>query len=689
MIKLLSYSAAHFQREISKMKSNQPNSLIRETSPYLLQHAYNPVDWHAYNAEAFAKAETENKPLLISIGYSACHWCHVMENESFSNPEIARVMNDHFVCIKVDREERPDVDQLYMGAVQLLQGNGGWPLNCFALPNGDPFWGGTYFRPEQWIDLLKQISTLFHKSMIDIQQQADRLKAGIESNNIIEARFGEERIGKEAVHEAYDQLGLRFDSEKGGMLGAPKFPMPTIWSFVLDYHAVTGNKEALRQLLTTLDQMARGGINDQIGGGFARYSVDSEWKVPHFEKMLYDNAQLASLYARAYQATNNPSLLDTLTSILEFIKRDLTSPENTFYASLDADSEGEEGLYYLWNKEEIMKLLPDYGELLTEYWGVGGAGQWEHNKSILLRPMSNSDFATRQHLSEKELIELVKMSSKVLLKHRQKRIPPALDDKIIASWNALMIKAYAKAALATDNQTWKQAALDAANAVNHQMIDPNGLIKRSYKDGEAKIDGLLNDYAYMADAFFTLYQLTFDQSWLSRGKQLVDKTIELFNDEASPLFWLSSNQGADLKPLRLKETTDNVEPCGNAVMAKLLWTFGHLYDDTVWIQRSEAMVNTMKERLIAYPSAHAQWASVASAMAFETNMVVITGPGAIEFAQELQQPFRPAVFFAVAEQRSSLPAFEHRFKQGETLIYVCKGNICKAAVDHPDKVEWN
>ncbi|HAH58718.1 MAG TPA: thioredoxin domain-containing protein, partial [Bacteroidales bacterium] len=537
------------------MRSNQPNRLINETSPYLLQHAHNPVDWHAYNEEAFEKASAENKPLLISIGYSACHWCHVMEHESFSNPEIAQVMNQHFVCIKVDREERPDVDLLYMNAVQLLHGNGGWPLNCFALPNGDPFWGGTYFRPEQWLDLLRQISNLFHNSKADIQQQADRLKAGIESSNLVEASTEKSLVDIQMLNEAYDQLALRFDSQKGGMLGAPKFPMPALWSFVLDYHIITKNPEALLQLKTTLEQMSRGGIFDQIGGGFARYSTDNEWKVPHFEKMLYDNAQLVSLYARSYMLTGDPNLLTTLTSTLEFIRRDLTSADHTFYASLDADSEGIEGLYYLWNKAEIMELLPDYGELLSEYWGVGGVGKWEHNKSILLRPVSNSDFATRQHLSEKELSELVKMSSKVLLKHRQKRIPPALDDKIIASWNALMIKAWADAALATGNSEWKETALQAATVLHRQMADEDGSLKRSYKNGKARIEGLLNDYAFLADAFVALYLLSFDSVWLLRARQLVEQVYRHFNDDTSPLFWLTADNADNLQPLRLKEIT--------------------------------------------------------------------------------------------------------------------------------------
>ncbi|GAB1405214.1 thioredoxin domain-containing protein [Lentimicrobium sp.] len=669
------------------MKSKQPNRLINETSPYLLQHAYNPVDWHAYNDAAFDKARAENKPLLISIGYSACHWCHVMEHESFSNPEIAQVMNHHFICIKVDREERPDVDLLYMNAVQLLHGSGGWPLNCFALPNGDPFWGGTYFRPDQWIDLLGQISGLYHKNIADVHQQADRLKAGIQSTNLIETAKDESYADIHSLHEAYEQLALRFDGQKGGMTGSPKFPMPAVWSFVLDYHAITKNKEALAQVTTTLDCMERGGIFDQIGGGFARYSTDGNWKVPHFEKMLYDNAQLASLYARAYWLTRDTNLLNTLSLTLDFISSQLTSADNIFYASLDADSEGKEGLYYLWEKSEIFKLLPDYGELISDYYGIDGAGKWEHNKNILLRPLNNTDFATRQHLSEKELVELVKMSRKVMLNHRKNRIPPALDDKVITSWNALMIKGWADAALATSNKEWKETALLAAESLYPRVMSEDNSLKRTYKNGKARIEALLNDYAFLADAFVSLYQLSFDIKWLNLARQLTEQVFQRFDDATSPLFWLSSGKSEQLQPLRLKETTDGAEPCGNSVMAKVLWELGHLLGETSWTSRAEEMVKTMKSRIIAYPSAHSMWASVAANMAFETTLVVITGDQALDLLP-LSKKFKPNVIYAAAQKQEPLQIFNQRFKPGETLIFVCQGNVCKAAVDHPDEVLW-
>jgi uncharacterized protein len=413
-----------------------PNRLIHETSPYLLQHANNPVNWYPYGNEAIEEAKRRNCPMIISIGYSACHWCHVMEHESFSVPEVAEVMNSLFVCVKVDREERPDVDQIYLNAVQLLHGQGGWPLNCFALPDGRPFWGGTYFRPEQWIDILKQLSNMYQNNYDEILTQAERIHSGLKGMGTISAPDVYESKGIMTVEETYKQLALRFDKSLGGTIGAPKFPMPSLWQFVLNYHIISQSPKALAQLRLTLNKMAMGGIYDQIAGGFARYSTDTEWKVPHFEKMLYDNAQLAVLYANAFRATGNIFYLEILTGILQFINTELTSPEGAFYAALDADSEGVEGKFYVWKKQEIDELLPEYADLLSRYWGVGKEGHWEADTNILLRPNTDEQFALIEHLSTEELRQLVKMSKKVLLNYRNQRVRPNLDDKIIVSWNA-------------------------------------------------------------------------------------------------------------------------------------------------------------------------------------------------------------------------------------------------------------
>lgn len=665
-----------------------PNRLINETSPYLLQHAHNPVDWYPYGEEAFTAARERNRPLLISIGYSACHWCHVMEHESFSKPEIAEVMNRLFVCVKVDREERPDVDLLYMNAVQLLHNSGGWPLNCFALPDGSPFWGGTYFRPAQWADLLMQISDLYDNSHEELKIQASRLMEGISGQNMVEAPAYPSGIDRAFPDETYEQLSLRFDDINGGMTGAPKFPMPVVWQFVLDYYDLSGKTEALDYALKTLRAMAMGGIYDQIGGGFARYSTDAHWKVPHFEKMLYDNAQLISLYAKAFHISGHKEFLEIIQQSISFTERELTSPEGAFYAALDADSEGEEGRFYVWTRDEIMNVLPEYGALLSEYWGIDQEGRWEHGRNILLRPLTDEVFATRQHLSAEELKQLVRMASALLLKERNKRVRPGLDDKILISWNSLMIKAYADAYRVTQHQPWLDAALKAARFSEKEMIREDGSLLRTWKNGNARIEGILNDYAYLAEAFITLYQVSFDEGWLHAAKRLTDNVLRTFGDANSPLFWFSADHpGAGPEVVRVIETTDGVEPSGNAVMSKVLLFLGHYFSENTYTDRAEKMIQRMQARINAYPQAYACWASSAMLLASGIRTLVITGPEAFDFARTLFAKQTASTLLAASISPSDLPIFENRFKDGETLIYQCLGSVCQAPVSNPDQVD--
>lgn len=665
-----------------------PNRLINETSPYLLQHAHNPVNWYPYGEEAFAEAHRSNRPLLISIGYSACHWCHVMEHESFSKTEIADVMNRLFVCVKVDREERPDVDLLYMNAIQLLHNSGGWPLNCFALPDGSPFWGGTYFRPAQWTELLIQISDLYHNSQDELKIQASRLMEGISGQNMVEAPSGPSGIDRAFLDETYEQLSLRFDDVNGGMTGAPKFPMPGVWQFVLDYYDLSRENEALGHVLKTLKAMASGGIYDQIGGGFARYSTDAHWKVPHFEKMLYDNAQLISLYANAYRISGHKELSDIIRQTFTFAERELTSPEGAFYAALDADSEGEEGRYYVWTRDEIMKILPEYGELLSEYWGIDQEGRWENGRNILLRPLTDEVFASRQHLSEEELKQLVRMASALMLKERGERVRPGLDDKILASWNSLMIKAYADAYRVTQHHPWLDAALKAARFTAREMIQEDGSLLRTWKNGNARIAGVLNDYAYLAEAYITLYQVCFDEEWLHAAKRLTDTVLRTFGDADSPFFWFSAEgAGTGHEIMRVIETTDGVEPSGNAVMSKVLLYLGHYFSDNVYISRAESMVQRMQARILAYPQAYACWASSAMLLASGIRTLVITGPDAFEYARTLFPKLNASVLIAATRASSDLPVFENRFIEGKTIIYQCVGSVCQAPVSYPEQLD--
>lgn len=667
------------------------NRLKDETSPYLLQHANNPVDWYPYGPEALQEAARRDCPILISIGYSACHWCHVMEHESFSNPAVAEVMNKLFVCIKVDREERPDVDQIYMNAIQLLQGQGGWPLNCFALPDGRPFWGGTYFRPHQWKELLSQLSDLYNNSRDELITQAERIHQGLGIMSVISPPLESNLIDASIIKQSYEKLSLRFDTEQGGLKGAPKFPMPAVWQFVLNYNYLFKAPKAIRQLKLTLEKMAMGGIFDQIGGGFSRYSTDDLWKVPHFEKMLYDNGQLAVLYAQAYHFTQDKSYLNTLTKILQFVSSELTSPEGAFFSAIDADSEGEEGLFYLWRKDQIMELLPEYSDLLSRYWGVDADGKWEKDHNILLRPLTDDEFATREHLSTEELRQLVKMASTVLLSERNKRIRPSLDDKIIFSWNAMMIKGYATAAIVSNNKQWSDIATRAANFLVQQMISEDGRILRTYKDGNARINGFLDDYAFTADAFITLYQLTFDESWLLKAEQLTRVVIDHFSQDDSPLFWYMADDNEDQNVTRLSrilETNDGVEPSGNSMMASVLLHLAYYFENEDWVDTSRLMCNYLKKHITDYPGYYANWASVSAAISKGVTTIAIAGDNAVNLAHQVQKQFHPFVLIAAANNTSSLPVFNNKFKPGKTLIYKCVNHSCDAPVENVSDISF-
>lgn len=660
-----------------------PNKLISESSPYLLQHAHNPVHWQPFGEEALLEAQRRNCPILISIGYSACHWCHVMEHESFRDQDIAEIMNRLFVCIKVDREERPDIDQNYLNAVQLLHGQGGWPLNCFALPDGRPFWGGTYFRPDHWKELLVQLSDLYHNNYEEILEQAIRLHQGLKSMGIINKPEDSTTFHKKTLEDIFNNLAFKFDKANGGLKGAPKFPMPVVWQFVLNYYYLSRSEDAFTQLKLTLDKMAMGGIFDQIGGGFARYSTDAHWKVPHFEKMIYDNAQLASIYAEAFKMSGNQNYLDVLTKILQFVDAELTAPEGAFYSALDADSEGQEGKFYVWNKQELIDLLPEYADLLSRYWGIERQGLWENGYNILLRPFYDEQFAKAEHLSQEELKQLVNMASRVMLNYRNTKIKPHLDDKIVLSWNSLMIKAYSQAAIATGNINWTATAIKAANFIWENMIK-DGRIYRTYKNGTSRINGFLDDYTFAAEAFIYLYQLTFDEKWILRSRKLVEYVLEHFGQETSPLFWYLPKNNEDVYMThlsRILETNDGVEPSGNSVMAWNLLALGNYFENNQYIDRSAEMCNYILSNTEKYPSYNANWANVIAAHVHGISMFVVAGEDAYHKAIELNTTFMPLSLVAAAPFESQLPVFNHKFKQGRTLIYKCTDHECDAPVE--------
>ncbi|MEK7689139.1 MAG: thioredoxin domain-containing protein, partial [Deltaproteobacteria bacterium] len=564
------------------------NHLIQESSPYLLQHAHNPVDWYPWSNEAFEKAKKENKLVLVSIGYSSCHWCHVMEKESFEDEETAKLMNENFVCIKVDREERPNIDMTYMTAVQIMTNSGGWPLNCFTLLDGRPFYGGTYFPNAQWKQVLIKLSELYKTEPKKVEEYAAQLTQEIKKTEVI--KLNEEKISftMEDAKSIYTQLEKSFDNEEGGPSRAPKFPMPVNYIFLLHYYHLTKNEKAIEHVKLTLSKMAFGGIYDQLGGGFARYSTDAKWKVPHFEKMLYDNVQLVSLYSEAYQLTKEPLYKQIVFETLEFISREMTSSEGGFYSALDADSEGEEGKYYVWKKPELEKILGEKFSVFSDYYNVNNIGFWEHGNYILLRKKPDEEIAKIHNLSVDELRKKISEAKKILLEERGERVrPPKADDKQLTSWNALMLKGYADAYTVFGEEKFLNSALKNADFILTKLKNKNPIttlpkregvgLYHSYKNGKAAVNGYLEDYSFTMEAFIALYQITFNEKWLNEANRLMDYTIAHFFDKESGMFFFTSDlsaeaaaqAGLDKELIALKmKTTDNVIPASNSSIAK-------------------------------------------------------------------------------------------------------------------------
>jgi uncharacterized protein YyaL (SSP411 family) len=652
------------------------NQLIHETSPYLLQHAHNPVQWHAWNQPTLDKARSLNKMLLISIGYSSCHWCHVMEKESFEDEEVAKIMNDNFICIKVDREERPDVDQVYMNAVQLITGSGGWPLNCFALPDGRPFFGGTYFRKTQWIQLLENIALLFHDRRNELQEQAESLTNGVKAGEIRFSADDSPELSSQLIDQAVAGFEKHFDLREGGFGGAPKFPMPVNLNFLLHYFFFSNKKNIQDFLKLTLRNMAFGGIYDQIGGGFARYSTDSHWKVPHFEKMLYDNAQLISLYTHAYQEFGDGLHKEIAEETLQFLFREMASQDKAFFSSLDADSEGAEGKFYTWGPAEISQVLGNHSDLIKKYFHIGGKGFWEMGRNILLRTQSPEEFAREQGFQPSAFKSILKPAKSKLLKARGKRVRPGLDNKILTSWNGMMIKALAEAYQVFGKKEYLDAAMLNAQYTIAEVMEEGGKLYHSFNRGKASINGFLEDYAFLAEGFLALYSATFDETFLEKAKLMAEYAISHFYDPENNLFFVTS----DLDPpliARKHDIHDNVIPSSNSVIAGVLNILGLVYEDEKYLEIATKMNSMLKEQTKNYPSSFANWGSKMMDQVYPFYTVVITGPDCREKAALMRKTYRPNVFFCGSAGGSELPIFKDRFVEGETMIYVCSGKECK------------
>ena len=656
------------------------NPLINESSPYLLQHAHNPVNWYPWGPEALEKAQNENKLIIVSIGYAACHWCHVMEHESFESEDVANFMNEHFVAIKVDREERPDIDQVYMNAVQLLSGRGGWPLNCLALPDGRPIYGGTYFQKDQWLDMLSQVSGFVINNPDKAEEQAKSLTEGVQNNERIYANTEVHDFSIDDLDNIFAKWRNDIDFVEGGSLGAPKFPLPVGYQFLLHYHSLTKNEDALKAITTTLDKMASGGIYDQVGGGFSRYSTDAVWKVPHFEKMLYDNAQLVSLYTSAYQLTKNPHYKTVVTETLDFIKRELSSPEDGFYASLDADSEGIEGKFYCWAKNEIKEIIGNHADLIIDYYNVSGAGNWEHNQNILYKRLTDNEIAHKYNLSEVQLSDRILEAKRILLNERSKRIWPAMDDKILTSWNGLMLKAFIDAYRVFDDPDYLNIALKNAEFILTRIKASDNRLNRNFKNGKATINAFLDDYAFTIQAFIAIYQATFDEKWLEEAQQLTSYCLDHFLDTKSGMFYYTS----DLDPAliaRKMELSDNVIPSSNSEMAKNLFILGQYLYNAEYTSMAKKMLANVKRHALENGIYYANWDILMAWFALNPYEVGIVGENCLEKRKEFDRHYLPNVFLYGGKNEGKSELLNDKLIEGKTTIYVCRNNACQRPVN--------
>jgi len=668
------------------------NHLLGQSSPYLLQHVYNPVDWYPWGDEALQKAKDENKLLIISVGYSACHWCHVMEHESFEDSLVASVMNENFVCIKVDREERPDIDDIYMTACHLSgRGSCGWPLNAFALPDGRPFWAGTYFPKNNWLQILDNIQTTYTTDSTKINQAAEEITNNISRTDDLVFVDAEEKFTSSRLRRIARTFVKTIDMEKGGRKANPqrpnKFPMPNNYQFLLEYQHLSGSKSTMQAVKVTLDNMANGGIYDHLGGGFARYSTDPNWKAPHFEKMMYDNGQLVSLYSFAYQKTKKDLYKQRVYETLDWVEREMTNPQGGFYSSLDADSEGEEGKFYVWKKSEIDEALGKKdAAIFSDYYSVKPNGNWEHNNNIIHITKRPKDIARKHKMKLKDLEKLMLKCRKDLMKVRNKRIRPGLDDKILTSWNALMLKGYADAYRVFGEQKFLDAALKNADFLLNNQLKEGNRLNRNYKDGKSVINAFMDDYALLIDAFVALYQATFDEKWLNKSEDLTQYVMANFYDEKSRMFFYTSSQDAPLVA-RKKELSDNVIPASNSVMAKNLFHLGtYLYKDE-YTQLSRDMMNTIIIQFedSGQPSFYSNWCSLLAKLTHEPYEVAIIGDDFAEKRQEIDQHYLPNALLLGGKTEGNLELLKNKLIEDETRIYVCKKKVCKLPVTEVKK----
>lgn len=671
---------------------NHMNHLQHETSPYLLQHAHNPVDWYAWKPEAFEKAKREDKPILVSIGYSTCHWCHVMERESFEDAEVAGYMNDNFVCIKVDREERPDVDQIYMEACQVFSGGGGWPLNCFLLPDGRPFFAGTYYPPmpahnrPSWLQVLMNLAHAYQKRRETVEGQAARLMEIIQNTgktfteNKLKVVGDEPALAPVHLHRIFESLQKQFDNVHGGFGGAPKFPGAMSLDFLLAYHFYFGEKKALDHALLSLRKMAMGGIYDHLGGGFARYATDSKWLVPHFEKMLYDNALLVGVLANAYKLTRDPFFKTTAQETLDWATREMMSAEYGFYSAQDADSEGVEGKFYVWQKKEITQALGPDADLFCAYYEVTDHGNWEET-NILWRKWDLPTFANAKGMEVHVLEEKLKAARQTLFNLRERRVHPGLDDKLLLDWNALMCSAFAQASAAFGEPGYGEIAVKNLRFILDKLLQADGIsLYHTYKDGKAQYDAFLDDYAFLIEAMLNVAEISADHHWILQAGRYISFVLENFFDPSDKMFYFTSAKQSDI-PMRRKDFYDSATPSGNSTMVRNLQRGGLLLGREDWRQLASGMLISMQDAIVRYPSSFSRWAESLAAEVFGLYEVALVGDRAHVLLKEVSEVYLPnRVVMATIDENNDFPLLRGKTVQAHTLIYMCQDYACQKPV---------
>uniref|UniRef100_UPI00321652AD thioredoxin domain-containing protein n=1 Tax=uncultured Draconibacterium sp. TaxID=1573823 RepID=UPI00321652AD len=655
------------------------NKLIQSTSPYLLQHAHNPVNWNQWSEEVLKQAQKENKLILVSIGYAACHWCHVMEHESFEDTEVARVMNENYVCIKVDREERPDVDHYYMSAVQLMGLQGGWPLNVIALPDGRPIWGGTYFPKEAWSKNLLTVAEFFKNNESKTAEYGNQLKERIKQVSLPEQVQNEVPVTEELIKAGVEGWKQRWDMKEGGSTGSPKFPMPVNLDFLLYYGFIKNDNKTLEFVHTTLEKMAYGGIYDQVGGGFARYSVDEKWKVPHFEKMLYDNAQLLSSYSKGYQYYKNEEFKRVVYETICFMERELMNKTGAFYSSLDADSEGEEGKFYVWKEQELKPILGTNYPLFANYYNVNKKGFWEKGNNILLRNIRDENFAAKNNLTLHQLQVKIGKWKYVLLKERKKRVRPGLDDKTLTSWNALAIQGLVDACKAFNEEHFLRLAIKSATFISGNLLNENGKLFHSWKAGISSIDGFLEDYAFVIQAYISLFEVTGDKTWLNLAEKINAFTLKHFYDENSGLFYFSEKNSVSVIGNHFQKE-DNVIPAANSVMANNLHRLYLLFGRPEYQKMAKKMLQYITPYFNKYPMAYANWGALMLKQTEPYFEVAVCGINSNILLSQLQVGYQPNILWAHTNSESEIPILKSRFQIGDDLIYVCRDGVCQLPV---------